>query len=197
MTTNHYHTPHWPSTTMIHTANEFINVARKEKKRDPFPFLVPSILLSFTAVEAGINALIHYALRGDKNLHPLVKKYIKEKLEASLPASVVDKILYFTYFLTGESFDIQSNLWQRFQNLRTLRNKIIHYKLKELEQEEAQLLAEALPFKTKNEKLSTEAIRETFYKNFFSREVTIGKAVEAVETASETLEKLYSFYYER
>lgn len=197
MSPNRYHTPHWSSTTMIHTANVFINLARKEKKRDPFPFLVPSILLSFAAVEAGVNALIHYALREDKNLHSLIKKYIKEKLKASPPASIKDKILYFTYFLTRKSFNIEGRLWERFRNLQNLRNKIIHYKLEELEQDEAELLAEALPFKTKDEKLATKAVRETFYKNLFAREVTIGKAVEAVETASEILKKLYSFYYRR
>ena len=180
---------------MIHTANQFIALGREKNQKGPFPFLVPSILLSFAAVEAGINALIHYALREDKNLHPLVKKYIKKELEAPSPPSITDKIQYFTHFLTGKSFDVQSDLWKRFQNLRALRNKIVHYKLKELEEEEAQLLAEALPFRTKNEKLSTQAVREKFYENLFFQEVTIGKAVEAIETASAILEKLYSFYY--
>jgi len=182
---------------MIYTATQFIKIARKKEQQEPFPFLVPSILLSFAAVEAGVNALIHYALRENRNLPPPVKKYVKKELEASPPASIIDKIQSFTYFLTGESFDTQSRLWERFQKLRKLRNKIIHYELEELKEQEVQSLAKVLPIKTKNGDSSTKTIRETFYKNLFSREVTIDRAVEASETASEILEKLYSFYYSK
>ena len=195
MSSEHYHTRHWPSSMMLKTARDFVDRARKENKTDPFPFLVPSVLLSFAAVEAAVNALIHYALKRN-NAHLIVKKYVKEKLKASPSPSIVDKVLYFTYLLTGSSLNPQSSLWERFQKLRKLRNMIIHYKLEELSDQEAQKLAEVVPIKTNEQrKSSAEILREIFYKNLFSREITINTTEKAIKTASEILDKLYYFYY--
>ena len=189
MSSKHYHTRHWPSSTMLKAAQDFVDWARKENKRDPFPFLVPSVLLSFAAVEAAVNALIHYALKKRSNAHPIVKKYVKEKLKASPSPSIVDKVLYFTYLLTGNSLDPQSSLWDRFQKLRKLRNMIIHYELEELSDQEAQKLAEFVPIKDKvQRKSSAEILRESFYKNLFSQEITINTTEEAIKTASEILD---------
>jgi len=196
VSSEHYHTRHWSSSMMLKTARDFVDRARKENKTDPFPFLVPSVLLSFAAVEAAVNALIHYALKKRSNAHPIVKKYVKEKLEASPSPSIVDKVLYFTYLLTGSSLDPQNSLWDRFQKLRKLRNMIIHYKLEELSDQEAQKLAEVVPIKTNEQrKSSAEILREIFYKNLFYREITINTTEKAIKTASEILDKLYYFYY--
>lgn len=194
MTTEHYHTRHWPSSTMLHTATIFLGQARAKNQKGPFPFLVPSVLLSFAAVEAGVNALIDYALRGDNKVHPLVKKHIRKELKASPPASIVDKMLYFTHLLTGSNLDPQSSLWARFQSLRKLRNRIIHYELEGLSDQETQKLAENLPIKSSDGRPSSEILKEDFYKNLFSREVTTDRVQEAIETAHEIIDNLHSFY---
>lgn len=195
MSTEHYHTRHWPSSTMLHTATNFLNQARGKNLKEPFPFLVPSVLLSFAAVEAGINALIYYALREGSKVHLIVKEYIKKELEASPPASIVDKVLYFTHLLTGNNLNPQSSLWARFQSLKKLRNKIIHYELEGLSNQQAQQLAKTFPIKSSDGRPSAEVLKEDFYKNLFSQEVTIDKVQEAIETAREILDNLHSFYY--
>ncbi len=195
MSTEHYHTRHWPSTTMLSTARDFTNRARKENKETPFPYLVPSIFLSFAAVESGVNALIYRAW--EKAVRPLVKKDAKKVIKPPLRASIMNKLLYFTYFLTGKTFDTQSNLWDRIRNLKKLRDQIVHYELEELSIQEAEQLEEDVPIKSNNGRPSAEILRESFYNDLFSREVTIDKVEEAIETASEILEKLYCFYYNK
>lgn len=194
--TRHYHTTHWPSSTMLHTAVQFINMARQKKIQDPFPFLVPSILLSFTAIETRLNECIHCKfLKARYSNNELLNEYVLEKLLKEKP--IDEKIKKSTKVLTGKDFDVQGPIWGSFKNLQKLRNKIMHYKLEGLKELEAEQAAEVFPIKTNNGKTPSEVIKEGFYKNLFYQEVTINKAVEAYETAHEILEKLNSLYYGR
>ena len=194
--TTHYHTTHWPSRTMLYTASQFIGMARKRKIQSPFPFLVPSIILSFAAIETHLNECIHS--RFLKARHPnneLLNEYVLKRLLNERP--IDQKIKKLTKVLTGRGFDVQCPLWGNFKNLQKLRNIIVHYKLEGLEELEAEQAAEVLPIKTSDGRTPSQVMKEGFYKNLFYQEVTIDKTVEAYETAHGILEKLDSLYYHR
>ena len=190
----HYHTTHWPSTRMLVTASRLIGLAQKENPKQPFPFLIPSIFLSFAAIETRVNELIHHRLK--QGINPVIGSYIAEKLKRWPYPSLEDKIVYFGYFLTKKAFNTDSALWRRFVKLKELRNKIVvHYKLQDLSDEEAQRFAQVFPIQNKRGRESPERIKKDVYKNLFYQEVTIERVREAHETALMMLRELNSLYY--
>ncbi len=96
----HYHTTHWPSTRMVVAAARLIGLAQKENPKEPFPFLVASLFLSFAAIETRVNELIHHRLK--QGINPVIGSYIAERLKRWPYPSLEDKIVYFGYFLKKE-----------------------------------------------------------------------------------------------
>lgn len=190
----HYHTTHWPSTRMVVAAARLIGLAQKENPKEPFPFLVASLFLSFAAIETRVNELIHQRLK--QGTDAVVKKYITGKLESWPCPSLEDKIVYFGYFLTKKEFDTRSALWQRFKDLKRLRDKIVvHYKLRDLSDLEAQRVVQGFSIQNEHGRVSPERIKKDVYKNLFYQELTIDRARKARETALMMLRKLNSLYY--
>jgi len=188
---SYYHTEDWASSMMLESANKLRLLAEKDRKQESFPFLVPSILMAFTAIETCINESIHYKLKSQL-LRQEFWKFIEKKL---LFINIEEKLLKLTEALTGKTFEKKSSLWKKFKNLKDLRNKLMHYKLKEMTDKEVKELQVSFDFiNIKEEKKRFEIIRETFYKDLIHKEVNADKAKEAIETAKQVMNSL-NFYY--
>jgi len=168
------HTWDWASFMMLSSANTLRLSAPKESKqavvllKDPVLFLAPSILMAFAAIETHVNEVIERYL--EKNRDSICMEYIRGKLGAPIDA----KLLFLTKYLTGKTFDWKSSLWKSFRELQKLRNKLMHYKLKDAEDKKQQ---------------------GVFYKDVIHTELNSVRAKEAIETAKQVMKKLDFCYF--
>ena len=72
---------------------------------------------------------------------------------------------------------------------------VVHCRLQDLSDEEAQWLVQGFPIQSKHGRESPERIKKDIYKNLFYQEVTIERARKAHGTALMMLRKLNSLYY--
>lgn len=168
----HFHTADYPSLTMLESAHKLRVIANKEKESHKPQFLVPSLIMAFTAIEAHVNELIQLYI--DNKPNPATRKYV----EGQMRAPIVEKLLLLTKYLTENTFTWDSSVWQNFMGIKKLRDNLVHYTLKNIKDE------------------GYKKYRETFYEDIIHK-VDLGIAGKAVETAKKMMEQLDLFYFKK
>lgn len=118
---------------MYKDALQFFRDARNNHvKKDADPFVTwrnlrAAILFAFAAIESCINQFIDSYL--DKNRPQMSQKEIDRWTEERGPVFIKAKLTQGVELYGGTSLDKDTVFWQEFENLRSLRNDLLHYKV--------------------------------------------------------------------
>ena len=169
----HYHTSDWTSYEMLQSANALRSLAiadSGQSKKDPLLFLIPSILMAYTAIQTRVNEAVEEYLQKHKASFPVnyVRKVAKQ-------APLDTKLVILTTYLTGRTFPRDTGLWNDFVVLQRLRNHLVHYELKQPEDEEW---------------------KGIFYQDIVHEQVNPDEAKKAVETAKAMMNNLNALYFD-
>ncbi|MBA7491802.1 hypothetical protein ES702_02350 [subsurface metagenome] len=182
------------------TAKRLAALAQKGKDKSS-PFLSTSIVLSAMAIEAYTNALIWLKII-ERDDQQLLEKYTREKKgKRELNVTPIGvKVKEWTTRLTGKPFG--SSVFKKFKDLIDLRNKIVHYQIQKLDEEQIKKFRQSMPYhlgekgkEVKDEKKIEQSIKELFFHDYLADEITIKRAQEAIETAREVMAELNKCYY--
>ena len=169
----HYHTSDWASYEMLQSANALRSLVvadNGQRKKDSLLFLIPSILMAYTAIETRANEAVEEYLQRHKTSFPVA--YVRDVSEQ---APLHTKLVILTGYLTGKTFRRDTRLWSDFVGLQKLRRGLVHYKLKQPEDEKW---------------------KETFYEDTIHEQVNSDKAKEAIETAKAVMNELNALYFD-
>ncbi|GAG34637.1 unnamed protein product, partial [marine sediment metagenome] len=85
----------------------------------------------------------------------------------------------------------------------TLRNKIVHYQIKKLDNKQLQELIANIPYaltkqgkEVKDKRQIEQSIESLFFYNYLADEITLKKTQGAIETAREVMSELNKCYYD-
>lgn len=173
MVEKHYHTSDWASHEMLQSAKalRFLAIADNgQSKKDPLLFLIPSILMAYTAIQTRANEVVEEYLQRHKTSFPVT--YVRDVSEQ---APLHTKLVILTGYLTRKTFPRDARLWNDFVDLQRLRNDLVHYELKQPEDEKW---------------------KGTFYKDTIHEQVNPDEAKKAVETAKAVMNELNALYFD-
>ncbi|PIU64144.1 MAG: hypothetical protein COS84_08770 [Armatimonadetes bacterium CG07_land_8_20_14_0_80_40_9] len=197
-----FETPGKRALDILDTAEDLKSLAEGKRPAEKRKLLTTSIVLSVMAIEAYTNALIWLKIKDDQRL---LEKYTcieGGERELNHHVGIRTKVKEWTRCLTGKSFGDDA-LIEKFGDLITLRNKIVHYQTKELDDEQLEEVKESIPYqleeggkKVKNQGKIERSIRELFFYDCLATEITPEKTQESIETARGVMAELNKCYYD-
>jgi len=83
----HYHTSDWASYEMLQSANALMFLAvtdNGQPKEDPLLFLIPSILMAYTAIQTRVNEAVEEYFQKHEKSFPV--KYVRKVAKQAPPS---------------------------------------------------------------------------------------------------------------